>query len=183
MIWYMVFEIWISTNPVMNQFPYISEGSDTMNIGGMSNNYTIPISNVARVTAVNADNTVDSSARVKPVECQTCKNRKYVDGSNEANVSFKTPGNIRPEESYSKVSAHEREHVSNAIAKGSKPGAQLVRANVTLKMGVCPECGRTYVAGGVTNTQIKYTESNPYEKNRKSMEGTGLLGAHVDASA
>ena len=25
----------------------------------------------------------------KTTECQTCKNRKYVDGSNEANVSFK----------------------------------------------------------------------------------------------
>lgn len=154
-----------------------------MNIGNVSNNYTIPVSNVPRVTAVNADNTVDSSARVKPVECQTCKSRKYVDGSNEPNVSFKTPGNISPEESYAKVSSHEREHVSNAIAKGSKPGAKLISANVTLKMGVCPECGRTYVAGGVTNTQIKYSESNPYEKNRKSMEGSALLGINVDASA
>lgn len=154
-----------------------------MNIGNVSNNYTIPVSNVPRVTAVNADNTVDSSARVRPVECQTCKSRKYVDGSNEPNVSFKTPGNISPEESYAKVSSHEREHVSNAIAKGSKPGAKLISANVTLKMGVCPECGRTYVAGGVTNTQIKYSESNPYEKNRKSMEGSALLGINVDASA
>lgn len=154
-----------------------------MNIGNVSNNYTIPVSSVPRVTAVNADNTVDSSARVKPVECQTCKSRKYVDGSNEPNVSFKTPGNISPEESYAKVSSHEREHVSNAIAKGSKPGAKLISANVTLKMGVCPECGRTYVAGGVTNTQIKYSESNPYEKNRKSMEGSALLGINVDASA
>lgn len=154
-----------------------------MNIGNVSNNYTIPVSNVPRVTAVNADNTIDSSARVKPVECQTCKSRKYVDGSNEPNVSFKTPGNISPEESYAKVSSHEREHVSNAIAKGSKPGAKLISASVTLKMGVCPECGRTYVAGGVTNTQIKYSESNPYEKNRKSLEGSALLGLNVDASA
>ncbi len=154
-----------------------------MNIGNVSNNYTIPVSNVPRVTAVNTDNTIDSSARVKPVECQTCKNRKYVDGSNEPNVSFKTPGSIRPEESYAKVSAHEREHVANAIAKGSKPGAKLINASVTLKMGVCPECGRTYVAGGVTNTQIKYSESNPYERNRKSVEGSALLGLNVDESA
>lgn len=154
-----------------------------MNIGNVSNNYTIPVSNVPRVTAVNTDNTIDSSARVKPVEYQTCKNRKYVDGSNEPNVSFKTPGSIRPEESYAKVSAHEREHVANAIAKGSKPGAKLINASVTLKMGVCPECGRTYVAGGVTNTQIKYSESNPYERNRKSVEGSALLGLNVDESA
>lgn len=154
-----------------------------MNIGGISNNYTIPISNVSKVTAVNADNTVDSSAKVKPVECQTCKNRKYVDGSNEPNVSFKTPGSIRPEESYAKVSSHEREHVANAVAKGNKPGAKLINASVTLKMGVCPECGRTYVAGGVTNTQIKYSESNPYDKNRKSMESGALVGMNIDASA
>ena len=154
-----------------------------MYIGGMSNNYTIPVSNVSRVTPVRTDNTVDTSTKVRPVECQTCKNRKYVDGSNEPDVSFKTPGNISPEQSYSKVSAHEREHVSNAIAKGSKPGAKLISANVTLKMGVCPECGRTYVAGGVTNTQIKYNESNPYDRSRKSLEGDALVGANLDISA
>lgn len=154
-----------------------------MYIGGMSNNYTIPVSNVSRVTPVRTDNTVDTSTRVRPVECQTCKNRKYVDGSNEPDVSFKTPGNISPEQSYAKVSAHEREHVSNAIAKGSEPGAKLISANVTLKMGVCPECGRTYVAGGVTNTQIKYNESNPYDRSRKSLEGDALVGANLDISA
>lgn len=154
-----------------------------MYIGGMSNNYTIPVSNVSRVTPVRTDNTVDTSTKVRPVECQTCKNRKYVDGSNEPDVSFKTPGNISPEQSFAKVSAHEREHVSNAVAKGSKPGAKLISANVTLKMGVCPECGRTYVAGGVTNTQIKYNESNPYDRSRKSLEGDALVGANLDISA
>lgn len=152
-----------------------------MLIGGMSNNYTIPISNVSVVTPVNTDNTVESSAKVKPAtECKTCQNRKYVDGSNESDVSFKTPGTIRPEESFAKVSAHEREHVSNAIAKGSKPGAKLISASVSLKMGVCPECGRTYVAGGETNTQIKYSEDNPYDKGRKTVEGSFLIGDNVD---
>ena len=110
-----------------------------MQIGGMSNNYTIPISNVSKVTPINTDNTVDSSSKVNgSTECKTCQNRKYVDGSDELNVSFKTPGNIKPEQSFARVSSHEREHVSNAIAKGSKPGAKLISANVTLKMGVCP---------------------------------------------
>ena len=77
-----------------------------MNIGSMSNNYIIPYSGVSRVTPVNADNTVDTSTKVKPVECQTCKNREYVDGSNEPDVSFKTPGKIAAGESYAKVSAH-----------------------------------------------------------------------------
>ena len=134
-----------------------------MNIGSMSNNYIIPYSGVSRVTPVNADNTVDTSTKVKPVECQTCKNREYVDGSNEPDVSFKTPGKIAAGESYAKVSAHEREHVANAIQKSSKPGAKLISANVTLK------------------TQIQYSESNPYEKNRKQAEAGFLIGNNFDA--
>ena len=88
-----------------------------MNIGSMSNNYIIPYSGVSRVTPVNADNTVDTSTKVKPVECQTCKNRKYVDGSNEPDVSFKTPGKIAAGESYAKVSAHERERFRKAASR------------------------------------------------------------------
>lgn len=154
-----------------------------MLIGGMSNNYTIPVSNVNRVTPVNTDNTVDSSAKVKgATECKTCQNRKYVDGSNESDVSFKTPGVIKPGESFAKVSSHEREHVANAIEKGSKPGAKLVSASVQLKMGVCPECGRTYVAGGTTTTQIKYSEDSPYDKNRKKYDEGTLVGANFDAA-
>ena len=30
-------------------------------------------------------------------ECETCENRTYVDGSNENDVSFKSPGHIAPE--------------------------------------------------------------------------------------
>ena len=37
----------------------------------------------------------------KTTECQTCKNRKYVDGSNEANVSFKNAAHISPAFLYS----------------------------------------------------------------------------------
>lgn len=154
-----------------------------MVIGGMSNNYTIPISNVSHVTPVNTNNTIDSSSKVQPVECRTCKERKYVDGSNESDVSFQTPGHIAPEASFATVSSHEREHVANAIAEGSKPNAKLVSSMVSLRMGVCPECGKTYVAGGLTKTQIRYTESNPYEKNRKQFEGSVLAGANIDATA
>lgn len=155
-----------------------------MYISGMSNNYTIPISFAGRVTPVNTDNTVDSASKIKPTtECSTCENRKYVDGSNESDVSFKTPGVIKPEQAYAKVSAHERQHVANAVAKGNEPGAELVSASVSLKMSVCPECGRSYVAGGQTVTQIKYTEGNPYEKNRKSAEGSLLIGNNIDATA
>ncbi len=147
---------------------------------GMSSSYIVPISNVDRVTNINTANNVDSSNIVKEVECQTCKTREYVDGSDE-NVSFKTPGRISPESSYSKVRSHEQEHVSNAISKSnSTEGAKLISASVTLKMGVCTECGKSYVAGGVTNTTIKYEKNNPYDAGRKVIEGSFLAGQNID---
>ena len=154
-----------------------------MYISGMSNNYTIPVSNVSRVTPVNTDNSVDSASRVGKVECKTCAARKYKDGSDEADVSFQSAAHISPEASFSRVMAHEQEHVSNAREKGSKPGAKLLSAIVTLKMAVCPECGKPYVEGGTTNTMIEYSKENPYEKNRKSLEGSVLKGNNVDLSA
>lgn len=34
---------------------------------------------------------------MEEAECQTCKERKYQDGSNDPGVSFKTPASISPE--------------------------------------------------------------------------------------
>lgn len=117
----------------------------------------------------------------KSQECQTCKNRKYVDGSDEGNVSFKTPGHIDPKNSAAAVTAHEKMHVANAQKEGSKENAKLLSATVSLKTAVCPECGSTYVSGGETRTMIQYSENNPYEKNKKLLEGTYLKGSMVDA--
>lgn len=156
-----------------------------LSAAGMSNRYTIPYSNVSVVTPVNTANDVDSASRlstdqVKPVECQTCKNRKYVDGSDDPNVSFKTPGHIDPGQSYGKVMAHEQEHMADARSKTAGSDAQLVSASITLRIGVCPECGRTYVAGGTTNTTIKYNKDNPYDQGRKTLEGSFLAGQNID---
>lgn len=118
-----------------------------------------------------------------PEECQTCKNRKYIDGSNESDVSFKTPTRITPESSAAMVRAHEQMHVANARQEGSKENAELVSAAVQLQMAVCPECGKAYMAGGVTSTTIKYSEANPYERNRKLLEGSFLKGSYIDAYA
>lgn len=126
-----------------------------------------------------------SGKKVEKGECQTCKNRKYVDGSNEGNVSFKTPSHIDPGSSASKVMAHEQEHVSNAIAEGNKPNKELVSATVTLKTAVCPECGRVYVAGGTTHTTMKTTKepTNPYDKLQRDMNRNLLSGMNFDMSA
>lgn len=153
-----------------------------MNPIGMSNRYVIPVSNVSYVTPVNTDNTVDSSSKVKPIECQTCKNRRYQDASDEM-VSFKTPGKISPGESYAKVMGHEQEHVSNARAEGSKANKDLVSASVSLKTAICPECGRSYVAGGTTRTVMKTYGKDPYSQNQKSFESEATKGNRIDATA
>ncbi len=151
-------------------------------IGGIntSNRYIIPVSNRSYVTPVSTENNVESAARVQPVECQTCKNRKYVDGSNEADVSFKAPGHIAPGQSYATVMSHEQEHVANARQKTAGKDATLLSATVSLKIATCPECGRTYVAGGTTNTTIAYEKKNPYDRGRKLVEGSFLAGQNID---
>ena len=72
--------------------------------------------------------------------CQECAKRKYQDGSNESDVSFKAPGHISPQASAATVMSHELEHVSNAYEKAAKNDGQVVRSTVTLQHAICPEC-------------------------------------------
>lgn len=123
-----------------------------------------------------------NSGRVKPTECQTCKNRKYVDGSNEGNVSFKAPGHISPEASAGVVMSHELEHVANAKAEGNEPGKELVSSTVSLKMSICPECGRAYVSGGVTQTTMK-SSTNPFDNAMSKAQELLLAGMNFDQIA
>jgi len=95
-------------------------------------------------------------------ECQTCKNRKYVDESSDPSVSYQTPQNISPGQSASKVMAHEREHVTNEQAKAEKEDRRVVSQTVSLSTSICPECGRVYVSGGVTRT-ITASDKKPEE--------------------
>lgn len=140
-----------------------------MNIGGISN-YNIGYGST----------TAKPGYESSPEECKTCKNRKYQDGSNE-NVSFKSASHISPSASAARVKAHEAEHVSNAYSKAAEKGGKVISAGVTIRTAVCPECGRTYTAGGETRTVIKYpNESNPYQKNRKSLDAAIYPGANVD---
>ena len=93
-------------------------------------------------------NKTDSTNRPSsPEECQTCKNRKYADGSNE-NVSYKSAAHIAPGAAGNAVRAHEGEHVSNAYTKASQNNGKVISASVSIHTSVCPECGRTYVSGG-----------------------------------
>lgn len=113
-------------------------------------------------------------------ECQTCKNRKYKDGSDEM-VSFKSPAHISPENAASAVRAHEQEHVSNAYSKAAQGNGRVISASVSIHTAICPECGRSYVSGGTTNTQIKYyNEDNPYQKDLKATDHDKYAGMNLD---
>lgn len=113
-------------------------------------------------------------------ECQTCKNRKYKDRSDEM-VSFKTPTHVSPESAASAVRAHEQEHVTNAYAKAATKNGKVMSASVSIHTAICPECGRTYISGGTTHTQIKYfNEDNPYQKSLKSADRAKYSGMNLD---
>lgn len=90
--------------------------------------------------------------RMEIKECQTCKNRKYQDESNDPGVSFKTPTRVSPEAAAAAVAAHENEHVSHEQARARQEGRKIVFQSVQIYTSVCPECGRVYVSGGKTTT-------------------------------
>ena len=153
----------------------------------------------AQATVDGAKDAQQSKA-VKQANCQTCKNRKYVDGSNEGDVSFKAPAHIDPRQSAAVVMSHEQEHVANARAEGSKENKELLSVSVTLHTSVCPECGRVYVSGGNTHTTMKTTKengngneedsrqitienNNPYAKGQKKLAYLLSAGANFDLSA
>jgi hypothetical protein len=132
----------------------------------------------------NPQNEVKTGRKSSPSECETCKNRKYQDGSNESNVSFKAPGHISPQASSGTVRAHEQQHVSNAYEKAAKGDGTVRSATVSIQTAVCPECGSTYVEGGETRTAISYpTKTNPYQENQKALDAMNQIGSHIDAVA
>ncbi len=150
---------------------------------GMDNAGASAIGGTGAKVTLNPGESVEKKPgmRSSPAECETCKNRKYQDGSNEM-VSFKTAQHISPEQAPSAVRGHEQEHVSNAYKKAAEGNGKVLQASVKITTAVCPECGRTYVSGGLTTTKIMYkNEDNPYQKNRKGADAAALVGANFDA--
>lgn len=128
------------------------------------------------VEGIDGTGKVDATGKT---ECQTCKERKYQDGSDEM-VSFKSAAHISPEAAAVRVRAHEQEHVSNAYTKAAKDGGKVLQASVAIHTSICPECGRSYVSGGTTTTRISYKEENPYGRNLKSYQAEATKGNNVD---
>ncbi len=118
------------------------------------------------------DTKVKAGYRSSPAECETCRTRKYKDGSDE-NVSFKSASHISPQQAGAAVRAHEGEHVANAYKKAAETGGRVISAGVSIEMAVCPECGRSYVSGGLTRTTIAQPKDdqkeNPYTKNLRGL--------------
>ena len=94
-------------------------------------------------------------------ECQTCKERKYQDGSDDPGVSFKTPTNVAPELAASAVRGHEQEHVVREQAEARREGREVVFQSVTYHTAICPECGKVYVSGGTTRTSTRAVQEQP----------------------
>ena len=118
--------------------------------------------------------------RSSPAECETCKHRKYQDGSDE-NVSFKTASHVSPTAAASAVRGHEQEHVSNAYTKAAQNNGRVLSAVVAIHTAVCPECGRTYVSGGTTTTKIAYSnDQSGYGKAINSANEINNSGKNVD---
>jgi len=170
-------------NPYGNYNLYLSYGANSYQ-NKLSMN---PISGIGAVDSKptlnpTEDTRVNPGKKSSPAECETCRERKYKDGSDEGNVSFKAASHVSPTAAGTAVRAHENQHVSNAYKKAADGNGQVLKASVSIKTAVCPECGRSYVSGGETNTMIKYTnEENPYVQNAKSADRGLLAGMNFDA--
>ena len=110
-------------------------------------------------TANNFNNNIENDSVQKldnagKIECQTCKDRKYQDVSDDPGVSFKTPSKITGNAGAA-VMSHEQEHVRNETAKAAREDRKIVSQSVTLQTSICPECGTAYVSGGTTRTVTK----------------------------
>lgn len=111
-------------------------------------------------------------------ECETCKNRKYQDGSDDPGVSFKTATKLSPEKAATAVRSHENEHVTREQAKAEREDRKVVSQNVSYHSAICPECGTVYVSGGTTRTVTKGEVEKTYGLNQnenKSGEKMDLI--------
>ena len=166
-------------SPISYVNPY---AANAVAAAGMTNpDQVSPVDKAKGVDAASSVNGKSVDKTDPGYKCQTCANRKYQDGSNEHDVSFKSAAKVAPEAAASAVRSHEQMHVNNAYQKAEQDNGKVISANVTIHTSICPECGKTYVSGGTTRTMIKYgNEENPYQKNLKNLQGGFLRGMNLD---
>ncbi len=154
-------------------------GAGSVRPGGEKSDFNIPgqngsgeESNLGKV----GDDVKKPGRKSSPEDCETCKNRKYQDGSDESDVSFQTPQHIDPSAAASAVRAHEQEHVVNAYEKAKEEGGKVLSVGVSIHTAVCPECGRVYVSGGLTTSRIATPEGDDNSKNNPYDQQKDALG-------
>ena len=76
---------------------------------------------------------------VEEGQCETCEERKYQDGSDDAGVSYQTPTHIDPDQAPAAVRGHEQEHVVREQAKAGREDRKVVSQSVSLHTDICPE--------------------------------------------
>ena len=112
-------------------------------------------------------------------ECQTCKERKYQDGSDDPGVSFKTPTNISPDQAAAAVRGHENEHVVREQAKAQREDRKVVSQSVTYHTDICPECGKVYVSGGTTRTVTRANNSEQADNQPSQQDPSKAFAANA----
>ncbi len=112
-------------------------------------------------------------------ECKTCADRKYQDVSDDGGVSFQSATKINPSQVASAVMGHEKEHYTREQTKADMEGKEVVRNQIRLKNAICPECGKVYVSGGVTETVTK-KEAKP---SQNALNKNEVQGINFDAKA
>ena len=135
------------------------------------------------------EDTESAAETAEDAKCETCEKRKYQDGSDDPGVSFKTATRVAPEAAQAAVRGHEMEHVVREQAKARQEGRKVVSQSVTYHTGICPECGKIYIAGGTTrtvtaagNTADNNAADDMKERLRKRFSGTAI-GTGLDATA
>ncbi len=106
-------------------------------------------------------------------ECQTCKERRYQDGSNDSGVSFKNPTKLTPDQAASAVISHEKEHYTREASRAESENKDVLVNSIRLESSICPDCGRSYISGGETTT-VTRTRKNQSPSPVKNPQTEGL---------
>lgn len=113
-------------------------------------------------------------------DCPMCESRRYVDGSSDPGVSFKSPTRLPAGSAASLVRSHEQEHVSRQAAKARESGGKVISQTVTVETSVCPNCGRAYVSGGRTRTVMSVPAQTSPATQSSQDKGSHDLGSRLD---
>jgi hypothetical protein len=117
-------------------------------------------------------------------ECKTCASRKYQDQSDDSSVSFQAPTHVAAGQSAAAVTSHEREHVANENAKAKRENREVIQSSVSIHYAICPECGRTYAAGGETRTVTKAANKDEQTQDQGNQQQQDYdAGKKIDQKA